>query len=88
MGEHNYKVKSVKLDEQVYLCPDSLCPYHNVDIKVAIRLDPQHDGRPWKNEFVESCEEKVVNGILEALRPQLATIVKHINPFSIHIYND
>lgn len=84
MSEHNFKIKSVKQVGQTYLCQDTLCPSHDVDIKLAVRTDGQHDGHPWNNEVIQVEEQEMVSAILEALRPHLVDVVKKINPFSIH----
>jgi hypothetical protein len=83
MAEHNYDLKFT-VDPKLYMCADTFMPYYSCKAEIDIKLDGQHDGHLWPQEFVDKEESALLDLVLEKLKPQLAEFIKKSRPFSIH----
>jgi hypothetical protein len=75
---------SVVEDDKVYLSQESFRPLQKIGVVIRVLMDAQHDGRMWREDFVEEKHRKLVEEIMSQIRPRVEDFVRKTNPYGIH----
>ncbi len=79
----NFKTK-VREDGKARICSDTFRLLKSLEIRLSVLEDGQHDGRLWKENFVDEMHNKLVGEILADLAPRIKEFVVKTNPYGIH----
>jgi hypothetical protein len=71
-------------DPDLYLDKETYMMANKTHIALSILIHPQHDGRLWPKEFIDSEEKLLVDDIMEGLKPIVEELVQKAKPFRIH----
>jgi len=84
--DHNYRLTISDYDDQIYLDADTCQPYHQLDIKLKVLFDAQHDGHPWTERDIRMAEHELIERVMNKLRLAVTGLVNKTNPFGCHGY--
>lgn len=76
-GDATYRISTS--EDTVKLDPDTYCPFQELDIKLKIFYEAQHDGRPFEDEH----ETRLMGEIMDDIGIRVKEIVHRLNPLGI-----
>jgi hypothetical protein len=69
-----YKIKSTV--GQTTLDPDTFCPLKNLDIRLSLMCEAQHDGHGWTEESAQEAQDDLFCRIMHDIRKEVSAFIR------------